>query len=165
MAPTIGFFPVDAETLNYLRATGRSKGKSSWSSGYCKEQGLFRTDATSSANVYEDGLSSILRRSSRPGRPEATAGPRAAGRDERKLAQSPSKPPSPNAASGYRMPGRLPKKATVIDNGHSSEIGHGAVVIAAITSCTNTSNPSVMIAAGLLAKKAASNAACKFRRT
>src|SRR4029077_12978746 len=62
---------------------------------------------------------------------------------------------APVAERGFGLADEaLGKKGTVKDNGHSSEIGHGAVVIAAITSCTNTSNPSVMIAAGLVAKKA-----------
>jgi aconitase A len=157
MAPeygaTIGFFPVDAETLNYLRATGRSKDQVELVERYCKEQGLFRTDATPAPtftkNVALD-LSTVEPSLAGPKRPQDRV-PLAAMKETWHKALR-----APVTERGFGLNDEaLAKKATVKNNGHSEEIGHGAVVIAAITSCTNTSNPSVMLAAGLLAKKAA----------
>src|SRR5262245_4905799 len=156
MAPeygaTIGFFPVDDETLNYMRATGRTKDEVDLTERYCKEQGLFRTDATP-APVFTKSVSLDL----------STVEPSLAGpkRPQDRVSLAAMKDTwhkalrAPVAERGFGLADdALGKKGTVKDNGHSSEIGHGAVVIAAITSCTNTSNPSVMIAAGLVAKKA-----------
>jgi aconitate hydratase A / 2-methylisocitrate dehydratase len=156
MAPeygaTIGFFPVDSETLNYLRATGRTNDEVELVERYCKEQGLFRTDTTPapifSKNVSLD-LSTVEPSLAGPKRPQDRV-PLAAMKETWHKALT-----APVTERGFGLnEAALAKKGTVKDNGHSSEITHGAVVIAAITSCTNTSNPSVMLAAGLLAKKA-----------
>jgi aconitate hydratase len=156
MAPeygaTIGFFPVDAESLNYLRATGRTKEEVELVERYCKEQGLFRTDATPAPTFTKTislDLSSVEPSLAGPKRPQDRV-PLAS----MKTAWHKSLV-APVTERGFGLEQTaLAKKANVKQNGHSSEIGHGAVVIAAITSCTNTSNPSVMLAAGLLAKKA-----------
>ena len=157
MAPeygaTMGFFPVDDLTLDYLRQTGRTASSVELVERYCKEQGLFRKDGDSELN-YTKTLSLDL----------STVEPSLAGpkRPQDRIALSNMKEAfnaSLTAAVGKTGFGldssALGNRATVRNNGKSSEISHGAVVIAAITSCTNTSNPSVMIGAGLLAKKAA----------
>ena len=157
MAPeygaTMGFFPVDDLTLEYLRQTGRSKSSVELVERYCKEQGLFRKDGDSTLN-YTKKLSLDL----------STVEPSLAGpkRPQDRIALSNMKSAfnesltAPVGKTGFGLePSALKRKAVVKDNGQSEEITHGAVVIAAITSCTNTSNPSVMIGAGLLAKKAA----------
>ncbi len=151
MAPeygaTCGMFPVDAETLTYLRLTGRSEAHIRRVEAYCKEQGLFRT-ASSPAAVYSDSLELDL------------------GKVEPSLA-GPSRPqdrvPLPQVkksffdalpilkAHGQRSVGQAAQAHAPPPVG----LQDGSVVIAAITSCTNTSNPSVMLAAGILAKKAA----------
>jgi aconitate hydratase len=156
MAPeygaTIGYFPVDDETLRYLRLTGRSEELVTRVEAYCKEQGLFRTDASPDP-VYTDFLELDL------GTVESSlAGPkRPQDRVTLKEMQQTfhSALVAPVKERGYELiPEALARKAVVGTNGSGVEIGHGAVVIAAITSCTNTSNPSVMIGAGLLARKA-----------
>ncbi|MCA9136685.1 MAG: aconitate hydratase AcnA, partial [Planctomycetales bacterium] len=157
MAPeygaTMGFFPVDDVTLNYLRQTGRPESGVQLVERYCKEQGLFRTDDGPSLN-YTKTLSLDL------GTVEPSlAGPK---RPQDRIALAAMKSSfkesltAPVGKTGFGLKSdELSRTGTIQDNGHSSQIGHGAVVIAAITSCTNTSNPSVMIGAGLLAKKAA----------
>jgi aconitate hydratase len=144
MAPeygaTMGFFPVDAETLAYLQFTARPYEQIALVEAYCKEQGLFRTDATPDP-AFSDTLELDL------GTIEPTvAGPK---RPQDRVALK-------NAKSSFSkiMEGSPAKHAQVKNNGDSFELGSGAVVIAAITSCTNTSNPSLMLGAGLLAKKA-----------
>ena len=156
MAPeygaTMGFFPIDAQTIDYLRRTGRSEDEVQLVERYAKEQGLFRTD-DAIAPKFTDTLSLDL------GTVEPSlAGPKRP-QDRVSLAnmkQSFEKAlRAPLNERGFALDEAATKRtAKVDDNGHSSEIGHGAVVIAAITSCTNTSNPSVMLGAGLLAKKA-----------
>jgi aconitate hydratase len=157
MAPeygaTMGFFPVDDETLNYLRRTGRTADEVQLVERYYKEQGLFRTD-TGATPIYTKTLKLDL-----GGIEPSLAGPKRP-QDRVPLAamkQSWEKSlRAPLAERGFALDDvAAQRRATVRDNGKSAEIGHGAVVIAAITSCTNTSNPSVMLAAGLLAKKAA----------
>ncbi len=156
MAPeygaTMGFFPVDDVTLDYLRQTGRDEAGVQLVERYCKEQGLFRTDDGPELN-YTDRLSLDL----------STVVPSLAGpkRPQDRVALSGMKQAfetsltAPVGKSGFGLgPDETSRVATVSANGHSSEITHGSVVIAAITSCTNTSNPSVMVGAGLLAKKA-----------
>jgi len=156
MAPeygaTMGFFPVDDETLAYLARTGRPAELVDLVERYCKEQGLFRTDATADP-VFTDSLylelSTVEPSLAGPKRPQ----------DRVRLSEMKSAFRSaltaPIKERGFALKEeQLDGKATVKDNGHATEIGHGSVVIAAITSCTNTSNPSVMIGAGLLAKKA-----------
>ncbi|MEN1679384.1 MAG: aconitate hydratase AcnA [Planctomycetota bacterium] len=149
---TMGFFPVDDVTLGYLRQTGRTDDEVQLVERYCKENHLFRTDGAEPefTKVVELDLATVEPSLAGPKRPQdrvplsrmkesfaealkADVGPQGFGLDETKLAST----------------------ATVQNNGHSAEITHGAVAIAAITSCTNTSNPSVMVAAGLVAKKAA----------
>ncbi|HZN37119.1 MAG TPA: aconitate hydratase AcnA [Pirellulaceae bacterium] len=156
MAPeygaTIGFFPVDAESLNYLRATGRTKDEVELVERYCKEQGLFRTDATPAPKFTKTvslDLSTVEPSLAGPKRPQDRVALGAMKETWHKSLRAPV------TERGFGLAeGELTKKAAVKDNGHSADITHGAVVIAAITSCTNTSNPSVMLAAGLLAKKA-----------
>jgi aconitate hydratase len=156
MAPeygaTIGFFPVDSETLNYLRATGRTKAEVDLVERYCKEQGLFRTDATPApifTKTVSLDLSTVEPSLAGPKRPQDRV-PLAAMKSTWHTALK-----APVTERGFGLDeAALAKRAAVKDNGKSSEITHGAVVIAAITSCTNTSNPSVMLAAGLLAQKA-----------
>jgi len=141
---TIGFFPVDAETLNYLRYSGRDEQQVQLVEAYTNEQGLFRTDDTPDpifSDTLELDLSTVVPSIAGPKRPQ----------DRIKLTES-------KAAFSQAFE-QLKQKdtqdsVTVEDNGRQVELKNGSVVIAAITSCTNTSNPSVMIGAGLLAKKA-----------
>jgi aconitate hydratase A / 2-methylisocitrate dehydratase len=156
MAPeygaTIGFFPVDDETLRYLRLTGRPAELVDLVEHYFKEQGLFHT-ASSPNPQYTDSLELDL------GTVESSlAGPK---RPQDRVSLSEMKRnfqlalTAPVKERGYELtPEQLESKAALGANGKAVEMRHGAVVIAAITSCTNTSNPSVMLAAGLLARKA-----------
>src|SRR5205807_3698006 len=144
MAPeygaTMGFFPVDSETLAYLRFTGRQSEQIALVEAYCKEQGLFRTDETP-APLFNDTLELDL------GSVEsAVAGPK----------RPQDRVPLRLAKSSFTkvVEGTPAKSVPVRNNGDAFDLSSGAVVIAAITSCTNTSNPSLMIGAGLLAKKA-----------
>ncbi len=144
MAPeygaTMGFFPVDAETLAYLRFTGRPPDRVRLVEEYTKAQGIFRTDATPDP-MYTDKLELDL------ASVEATlAGPKRP-QDRVPLRQS-------KASFEKSLEGAAPKHVAVRNNGDQFELSNGSVVIAAITSCTNTSNPSLMLGAGLLAKKA-----------
>jgi aconitate hydratase len=143
MAPeygaTMGFFPVDAEVLNYLRFTARSEAQVQLVEAYSKEQGIFRTDQTPDP-VFSDKLELDL----------ATVVPTMAGP---KRPQD-SVPLTQAKVAFEKSLTEAPKRAQVRNNGDSFELVDGSVVIAAITSCTNTSNPSLMIGAGLLAKKA-----------
>ena len=157
MAPeygaTIGFFPTDEETLRYLRLTGRTADEVALVERYYKEQGMFRTDdmtvPTYSKRLKLD-LGSVEPSMAGPKRPQDRV---ALADDERLVQERRCGPRLPIAASpSTSKPSRAMPRSQ--DNGHSAEIGHGAVVIAAITSCTNTSNPSVMLAAGLVAKAA-----------
>ncbi|MEZ4667258.1 MAG: aconitate hydratase AcnA [Anaerolineae bacterium] len=156
MAPeygaTMGFFPVDDETLAYMRRTGREENLVKTVEAYCKEQGLFRTDATADpvfTDTLELDLSTVEPSVAGPKRPQDRV-------LLREMKQSfESALTAPVDKRGFAVADTaLGNKATLRTNGTKTEIGHGAVVIAAITSCTNTSNPSVMIGAGLLAKKA-----------
>jgi aconitate hydratase len=156
MAPeygaTMGFFPVDGETLSFLRRTGRDEHLVELVERYSKEQGLFRTDATPDPIFNESlelDLSTVEPSMAGPGRPQDRILLREMKPTFQKALTAPVGP------SGFELKEeRLGSRGMVVDNGHSTAIGHGAVVIAAITSCTNTSNPSVMVGAGLLAKKA-----------
>jgi aconitate hydratase len=145
MAPeygaTIGFFPVDLETLHYLRFTGRPPELVNLVEAYCKEQGLFRTDATQDptfSEVIDLDLAKVVPSLAGPKRPQDRLNLSDVKQNFLDLISS-----APN-----------PKVQVHIQNGIGASIGHGFVAIAAITSCTNTSNPSVLIGAGLLAKKA-----------
>ncbi|RLS76371.1 MAG: aconitate hydratase AcnA [Planctomycetota bacterium] len=156
MAPeygaTMGFFPVDDETLAYLRLTGRPAEQVTLVERYMKEQGMFRTAAAPVPEFTKRlalDLGSVVPSLAGPKRPQDRV-PLAA--VKRTFAESLT---APTAKRGFALEGEaLTRTGTVRDNGHADTIGHGAVVIAAITSCTNTSNPSVMVAAGLVARKA-----------
>ena len=151
MAPeygaTMGFFPVDDETLRYLSRTGRTPEEVDVVERYTKEQGLFRTDDTPQPR-FTDTLALDL----------STVEPSLAGpkRPQDRIALGQMKDAfegalrAPVGNSGFGLDAQEVQKTA----GMNGVLGHGAVVIAAITSCTNTSNPSVMVAAGLLAKKA-----------
>ena len=149
MAPeygaTIGYFPVDDETLKYLELTGRDPELIRLVETYCKEQGLFRTDASPDP-LFTDTLELDL----------ATVEPSLAGprRPQDRVSLKESKKAFKEALPGLLKSGSADKTVSVKLNGDSATLGHGAVVISAITSCTNTSNPTVLIGAGLLAKKA-----------
>ena len=156
MAPeygaTMGFFPVDAETLRYLRQTARRPEHVDLVERYSKEQGLFRTDGSPDP-AYTDTmmleLSTVEPSLAGPKRPQDRVR-----LNEMKTAFAAALS-APIKARGFGLEAsRLGGTATYKDNDSTFELAHGAVVIAAITSCTNTSNPSVMVAAGLLAKKA-----------
>ena len=148
MAPeygaTIGFFPIDDETLAYLRLTGRKPEQVALVEAYAKTQGLFRT-ATTADPVFIDTMELDLS-SVEP----SIAGPK---RPQDRVPLSKSRQVFRDALPSL-MKGQSAGKVAVAANGTSYEVGDGSVVIAAITSCTNTSNPSVMIAAGLVARKA-----------
>ena len=156
MAPeygaTMGFFPVDEEVLSYMRRTGRDEATVELVERYSKEQGLFRTDDTPDP-MFNDTLELDL----------STVEPSVAGplRPQDRILLKNLKTKfndalvAPQGPQGFELsPEALGKTGLYKDNGTEIEMTHGDVVIAAITSCTNTSNPSVMVAAGLLAKKA-----------
>ncbi len=155
MAPeygaTIGFFPVDRETLRYLRLTGRPEEVVERVERYCKEQGLFHSADLPDpeyTSVLELDLGSVVSSMAGPKRPQDRVPLQELQKSFRSYLSR------PRAERGFELTGeQIAKTATLQTNGHV-EMKHGAVVIAAITSCTNTSNPSVMLAAGLLAKKA-----------
>ncbi len=144
MAPeygaTMGFFPVDAETLAYLRFTSRSEDQVRLVEAYTKEQGLFRTDQTPDpifSDRLELDLAKVVPTMAGPKRPQDSV-------------------PLTQAKTSFEksLAGAAPKHVQVKNNGDNFDLADGSVVIAAITSCTNTSNPSLMLGAGLLAKKA-----------
>ena len=150
MAPeygaTCGFFPVDGETLKYLSATGRSDEQVALVEAFAKEQGLFRFDGMEDP-VFTDSLELDL----------ASVVPSLAGpkRPQDRIALTDMVEGFKTAMDKeYGKAGALGKRVSV--DGENFDIGHGDVVIAAITSCTNTSNPSVLVAAGLLARNAVS---------
>ena len=155
MAPeygaTMGFFPVDDETLVYMRRTGRTADEIELVERYCKEQGLFRTDGSPDLNytkVLTLDLSSVEPSLAGPKRPQDRVALKS-------LKSSFSKALSaPIAERGFGLSSEQLSSTATVQDGQSAKIAHGSVVIAAITSCTNTSNPSVMLGAGLLAKKA-----------
>jgi aconitate hydratase len=143
MAPeygaTMGFFPVDDETLAYLRFTARDEERVRLVEAYSKEQGLFRTDATPDpifSDKLELDLANVVPTMAGPKRPQDSV------------------PLTAAKASFEKTLTAAPKHVSVQNNGDKFDLADGAVVIAAITSCTNTSNPSLMLGAGLLAKKA-----------
>ena len=156
MAPeygaTMGFFPIDDETLTYLRLTGRPAEQVTLVERYMKEQGMFRTDTAPIPEFTKRlslDLATVVPSLAGPKRPQDRV-PLAA--VKKTFAESLT---APTAKRGFALEGpALTRTGTMHDNGHSATLHHGAVVIAAITSCTNTSNPSVMVAAGLVARKA-----------
>lgn len=161
MAPeygaTIGFFPVDAESLDYLRRTGRTAAEVALVERYHKAQGLFRTDDLpypEFTDTLEIDLSSIEPSLAGPKRPQD----RVALSQVKTTFQNALRAPASSGGYGVQAPD-LNKRVSISvgaddHDQETADIGHGVLVIAAITSCTNTSNPSVMIGAGLLAKKA-----------
>ena len=183
MAPeygaTMGFFPVDAETVNYLRFTGRDSSQVALVDAYTKAQGLYRTDDTPDpifTDTLELDLGTIEPSLAGPKRPQdrvplklakkmfadaleadlaktLTPNGIASAKQEMAAEGDPLVSASAVATANGEEAG---DKSTipVMMNGQSFGLRHGAVVIAAITSCTNTSNPSVMLAAGLLARNA-----------
>ena len=154
MAPeygaTMGFFPIDSETLNYLRNTGRPEELVQRVEIYAKEQGLFRTESTPDpeySDLLELNLESVEPALAGPKRPQDRVPLNSMQSTWKKTLQAPMKD------RGFELESsQLESSVNLKDTGAS--LKHGSVVIAAITSCTNTSNPSVMMAAGLLAKKA-----------
>jgi aconitate hydratase len=186
MAPeygaTCGIFPIDAETLRYLRLTGRTESQIRRVEAYAREQRLFHTADTPEA-AYSDtlhlDLSAVEPSLAGPTRPQDRVPLRQVKKSfaealQGLLARTPKKPAkalpvaSPDTGAITRHGGALSgpddgtltslaaasRPALVVEDADVSQLRHGSVVIAAITSCTNTSNPSVMLAAGLLAKKA-----------
>ncbi len=157
MAPeygaTMGFFPIDAECVNYLKATGRSDEAVKTYENYYKAQGLWgipkKGEIIYSQEIELD-LNSVVPSVAGPKRPQDRI---ELPKMKNEFISAFSKPVTENGF-GMKSEDLGKTKADVSLNGHKSTIGHGSVLIAAITSCTNTSNPSVMLAAGLLAKKA-----------
>jgi aconitate hydratase len=140
---TCGIFPIDKETLTYMRLTGRSDEQVALVEAYCRAQGLFHDEKTPEAQYSEllsldlDSVESSL------------AGPK---RPQDRVPLSKARESFEQALPSLLKPGK--GSSTPAAAGSNGHLHHGSVVIAAITSCTNTSNPSVMIAAGLLAKRA-----------
>jgi aconitate hydratase len=183
---TCGFFPVDEETIRYLRLTGRSAEQVELVEAYCRAQGLFHDPDTTPeySEVVDLDLGDVEPSLAGPRRPQdrvplgeakssfldslSTFGvPYSNGSEDKALADSfpASDPPEFTEPGHWREPDDEPAPPAVVQElapaavpvslgGETFDLEHGSVVIAAITSCTNTSNPSVMIAAGLLAKNA-----------
>ena len=157
MAPeygaTMGFFPIDAETLDFMRRTGRPDDLIQMVERYTKEQGLFRTDESPESeyiDTLELDMSTVVPSLSGPKRPQDRIT-----LPELKQSFATSLTTAPGPQGFGLKPDALDNKGTYKDNeGNQLDMTHGDVTIAAITSCTNTSNPSVMIGAGLVAKKA-----------
>jgi aconitate hydratase len=155
MAPeygaTIGLFPVDDETLRYYKMSGRTASEVDLVERYMKEQGLFYS-AKSVDPEFTDtltlDLSTIVPSIAGPKRPQD----RVSLTDVKNVFRSSLIAPTKDR--GFGLNEHALNKTAAIVNGTTTQIGHGAVVIAAITSCTNTSNPSVLVAAGLVAKNA-----------
>jgi len=156
MAPeygaTMGYFPVDAETLRYMKLTGRPADVIARTEAYMKAQGLFHEVGMPEpeyTDTLELDLASVVPSLAGPKRPQDRV-PMAELKETFKAALT-----APVKDRGFELkPEAVNAEATFGTNGGSMKMKHGAVVIAAITSCTNTSNPSVMVGAGLLAKKA-----------
>ena len=174
---TMGFFPVDDQTLTYLRLTGRSDAQVKLIEAYCKAQGLFNSaDAPEPkfSDILELDLSSVVPSMAGPRRPQDRVALTAAksgfrselakefeqhpGVDRKELAkwvaEGGNGASAGEAVAAESKLGHIVNKVEVHSEGGRFALTHGSIVIAAITSCTNTSNPSVMLAAGILAKKA-----------
>ncbi|MGA9722832.1 MAG: aconitate hydratase AcnA [Candidatus Binatus sp.] len=175
---TMGFFPVDDQTLTYLRLTGRSDAQVKLIEAYCKAQGLFNSaDAPEPkfSDTLELDLGSVVPSIAGPRRPQDRVALTAAKGDfRRELAKEFEEHPSVDrdeltkwvaeggngaaAGDGTTLESKLGHIAHKVEvhseGGDRYPLTHGSIVIAAITSCTNTSNPSVMLAAGILAQKA-----------
>ncbi|MEX1275595.1 MAG: aconitate hydratase AcnA [Bacteroidota bacterium] len=179
MAPeygaTMGFFPVDQETLNYLRFTGRSSEVVALAEAYCKEQGLFHHHGSPEpvfTDVVEMDLATVEPSLAGPKRPQDRVALSSSKRSFRSslvdMLEAKGATINRTAVAQWVDEGgtvaaetldqsitdHCLKTVHVRKNGSEFDLKHGSIVIAAITSCTNTSNPSVMVAAGLLAKKA-----------
>jgi aconitate hydratase len=178
MAPeygaTCGIFPIDDETLEYLRLTGRDAAQVEMVEAYARAQGLWREDDAPVArytDVLELDLASVEPSLAGPRRPQdrlrlSEAGPRVRGMIDTVLKERASAETEPAGADRFAAEGghtavgvehqadAPAARAPVHMNGETFTLDHGDIVIAAITSCTNTSNPSVMLAAGLVARKA-----------
>ena len=148
MAPeygaTCGFFPIDQATLDYLELTGRDPHRIALVEAYAKAQGMFRTSDSPDpvfTDTLELDLADVVPSMAGPKRPEGRIALEKVGEGFASALET-----------EYRKPGELGKRYKVADR--NFDLGHGDVVIAAITSCTNTSNPSVLIGAGLLARNA-----------
>ncbi|HEX8902674.1 aconitate hydratase AcnA [Vitreimonas sp.] len=146
MAPeygaTCGFFPVDSKTIDYLNATGRDPARTALVEAYCKANGLWRTDIEPEfTDTLELSLADVRPSLAGPKRPQDRVLLGGVGEGFTKVMND-----------EFRKSAELKKRAPVAGANH--DVGHGDVVIAAITSCTNTSNPSVLIAAGLVARNA-----------
>jgi len=142
---TVGYFPIDDETLRYMTLTGRDPHLIKLVESYAKEQGMFRTDASPDpmfTDSLELDLASVVPSISGPRRPQD------------RIALTDSKKAFAEALPSLMKTKDAARKVAVQMNGDKFDLKHGSVVISAITSCTNTSNPSVLIGAGLLAKKA-----------
>jgi aconitate hydratase len=137
---TVAIFPIDEVTLDYLRVTGRSQEQIDLVEAYCKAQGLWHDPSIEPrySEYLELDLSTVV---------PSIAGPK---RPQDRIVLSNAKESFENALATYAPDKSKPAKVA----GHDFSVDHGHVTIASITSCTNTSNPSVMLAAGLLAKKA-----------
>lgn len=150
---TMGYFPVDDETLNYLRLTGRSEDQIALVEAYYKAQGMFRTDDMEE-RVYSDtlelDLSTVVPSLAGPKRPQD----RIELTEMKQIWNETARKPIEKGGFGLSEEKLQQQVAVLEPNGETSTLHNGAVVITAITSCTNTSNPSVMIGAGLVAKKA-----------
>ncbi|CUT02862.1 aconitate hydratase AcnA [Candidatus Kryptobacter tengchongensis] len=149
MAPeygaTCGFFPIDEETINYLKLTGREN-IAKIVETYAKEQGLFRYDYSpfpEYTDIVEIDLSQIEPTLAGPSRPQDKVLLREIKSQFEKILKE-----------NYKVNEEPKKTVEILYRGQKNELTHGSVVIAAITSCTNTSNPTVLIGAGILAKKA-----------
>ncbi len=156
MAPeygaTMGYFPIDAGSIDYLRRTGRSEALCQLVERYAKEQGIYRTDDTPDphfTDMLELDLGSVEPSLAGPKRPQDRV-PLTRMKESFRAALT-----APTKDRGFGLKeDDLARSARVRYDGHEETLRHGAIVIAAITSCTNTSNPSVMLGAGLLARKA-----------
>ncbi|HYW79137.1 MAG TPA: aconitate hydratase AcnA, partial [Thermoguttaceae bacterium] len=149
---TMGFFPIDEQTLKFLRETGRTDEEVQLVERYTKEQQLFRTadaEVPAYTKVVSLDLSTVEPCLAGPKRPQDRVTLSAMKETFQKTLRAPV------AERGFALSDEeIQRTADVVEPDQTTTIGHGAVVIASITSCTNTSNPGVMIAAGLLAKKA-----------
>ncbi|GLG01599.1 aconitate hydratase [Alicyclobacillus hesperidum subsp. aegles] len=150
---TMGFFPIDQETLEYMRSTGRDESLIALVETYAKAQGMFRTDDMADpvfTDTLELDLADVQPSLAGPKRPQDKI---LLSDMKKKFEEGLTKPVN---EGGFGVADAIDKTATVqYEDGATAELHQGALVIAAITSCTNTSNPSVMIGAGLVAKKAA----------
>ena len=165
---TCAIFPIDDETLTYLRLTGRPAEQVALVEAYAKEQGLWHDPASRRPSVLRAARARPVHRRAVARRAEAPAGPGRADRRQERVprgarrlraraqpGQRRSRRPSrPRTRSRPRPTTGRPPAQVTLDDGTQTSVDHGSVVIAAITSCTNTSNPSVMVGAALLARNA-----------